>query len=102
MPASVPARGRVEPRLRRVLRDAGWRCGLVELAALVAAQGGPWPVAAPLSTLAAAVTVERLVRHRGRGLLDAVLVGSGGLLVTLILLGLLLDLLPGGLGRPSC
>ena len=86
---------------RHLLGDIGVRVLLLVVAGLLAALGAPWQVATTSSAVAALVTVERLVRHRRGELLDALAVAVGGLLVTLVLTGLLLDLLPGGLTRAS-
>jgi hypothetical protein len=79
--------------------DVGWRIGLVVAASICLALAPPAWLAFPLAIGTAGVAVERVVRHRGRGLLDAVLVGSGGWIVALGLLGFVLNLLPGGVSR---
>jgi hypothetical protein len=47
------------------------------------------------------VVLVPLVRLRGRGALDEVLVGAAGVLIALALLGLVLEVVPGGLSRMS-
>ncbi|MEJ2578141.1 MAG: hypothetical protein P8Z68_03485 [Kineosporiaceae bacterium] len=81
--------------------DLGLRISFVLLAAGAGAFGAPWPLATPLVAVAGLVTVERWVRRRRRGWLDAVAVGGGSVLVVIILVGFLLNLLPGGLTRRS-
>ena len=63
---------------------------LVVLALVAVLAQAPAAVRAPLSLLALAGTAARLARHRRRGGVDAVLVATGLLLVTLVLTGLLL------------
>lgn len=87
-------------RSRRHL-DLLARVVLVIAAAVVAATGLSRPAATVLAVLAAAAVTERLVRLRRRDALDAVLTGVGGLLIGVILLGLVLDVIPGGLTRVS-
>jgi len=70
---------------------------LVVLAAAGVLADVPTAVRAPLTLLAAVATAARLARHRGRGGLDALLVGTGGTLVVLALTGVLLGLSPVGL-----
>lgn len=82
-------------------RDLAARAAVVVAAGVVGAVGVWWPVSTLLAALAVMAVAERVVRLRRRGRLDAVLVGVGGLVVTLILLGLLLDAVPGGLTRVS-
>jgi hypothetical protein len=72
---------------------------LLSAAAAVLA-GAPTPVTAPLSLLAFAVVAERLVRVRDHNGADALLAGTGGLLVALILDGFLLGVTRIGL-RPA-
>ena len=81
--------------------DLGWRMALVVVAAVLAGIGAPTPIATVLTATAVLVTIERLVRHRGRGMLDAALVGAGGLVTVLGLLGLAVNYLPGGITRTS-
>jgi anti-sigma-K factor RskA len=76
------------------------RMVLVVVAAGAVLAGAPTALAAPLSLLALVVVAERLVRPRGARGSGALLVGAGGLLVTLILVGLLLGLSRIGL-RPA-
>lgn len=82
-------------------RDLTIRATIVAAAVVVGAIGVWWPVSTLLAALAALAVGDRVVRLRGRGRLDALLVGVGGLIVSLILLGLLLDVVPGGLTRLS-
>lgn len=70
---------------------------LVVLAAAAVVGDLPVVVRAPLTLLAVVATAARLVRHRGRGGLDALLVGVGGSLVALALTGMVLGLSPAGL-----
>ncbi|MEO5833168.1 MAG: hypothetical protein ABIR83_07325, partial [Nakamurella sp.] len=67
---------------------------LVVVAALTVWAGAPVWLTTVLAVAATAVVTERVVRHRGRGLLDASLVGCGMVVVTTVLLGLALDLTP--------
>lgn len=83
------------------LRDIGWRMTLAVAAAVAAGLSAPAWLSTVLTLAAAVVVLERIVRVRRRGMLDAALVGSGMLAVVLGLLGLLLDYLPGGIGRTS-
>ena len=70
--------------------DLLWRA-VIALAALVSALvSGPQRLVGTLVLVAVAVSAERLARRRGRGPLDALLVGTGGTLVTLVLVGLVL------------
>jgi hypothetical protein len=89
---------RVRPG-RDVLTAVGWRAALVVVAAIAVALETPVWGRLPLS-LAAAVAVGTffLRRYGRRGVLDVVLVLAGGGLVALALLGLVLNLLPFGLG----
>jgi hypothetical protein len=82
-------------------RDLAIRALIVLFAVAVCATAFSRPASTVLAAVAAIAVLERLVRTRRRGRLDAVLVGVGGLLVALILLGLVLDALPGGLTRLS-
>ncbi len=83
-----------------VLLAIGWRAALVIAAAAAAALGAPAWLTAPLTCLAAIVVAEWALRTRGRGLLDAALVGLAGIVLTAIGLGLILNVLPPGLTRP--
>jgi hypothetical protein len=74
---------------------------VVLLAAVAGALDAPWPVATPLTVAAGTLTVRQCVRHRGMGWLDALAAGVGGALVAIILVGMLLNLFPGGLSRWS-
>ena len=77
--------------------------GRLLLLALTAATclAGLWPVSAVLLAASSAVVVRSAVRNRRRGPLDAVAVGVGGWLVAVLLVGLVLNALPGGLNRTS-
>jgi hypothetical protein len=79
--------------------DLGWRIGLVTAAAVCLAFAPPVWLALPVAVGTTGVVLERVVRHRRRGLLDTVLVGVGGGIVAVGLLGLLLNFLPGGVTR---
>lgn len=87
--------------LRTWAADLGWRTALVVVAAVLAGRGAPALLVSVFTGLAAIVVIERVVRHRRRGMLDAALVGFGMLIVVLGLLGLLLDYVPGGITRIS-
>jgi hypothetical protein len=95
-PAPAPPGG--SPGWRR---DIGWRIAVAVAAAVAVGLSAPAWLSTVLTTLAAIVVVERVVRVRGRGMLDAALVGSGMLVVVFGLLGLLLNYVPGGIGRVS-
>ena len=77
--------------------DLGWRIALVVIAMALAARSAPTPLVAALTMVAGIVVAERIVRHRRRGMLDAALVGFGGLVIVAGLLGLVLNYLPGGI-----
>ena len=81
--------------------DLGWRMALVVVAAVLAALGAPAAVTTLFVGAAAIAVVDRVVRYRRRGMLDAALVGFGALVVVPGLLGLLLNYLPGGITRTS-
>ncbi|MET3807804.1 hypothetical protein ABIB25_004831 [Nakamurella sp. UYEF19] len=83
------------------LRDLGWRMALAVVAATLSAANSPVWLTTSFTTAAVIAVVERVVRHRRRGMVDAALVGTGMLVVVLGLLGLALNYLPGGLGRLS-
>ena len=87
------------PRSRSV-RDASVRAALLALA-LAVSLISPAAVSAPVVALAVLLVAERLVRLRRRGALDAVLVGLAGTAGALMLLGLALNVLPGGLTKLS-
>lgn len=89
------------PAARHFATDVGWRIVLVVAAAVLAALGAWTPLTTLVGVVAAVVVVERLVRHRGRGMLDAALVGIGAAVSVIGLLGLLLHYLPGGITRVS-
>lgn len=82
-------------------RDIGWRMALAVAAAIAAGLSAPVWLSTVLVILASLVVVERVVRVRDRGMLDAALVGSGMLAVVFGLMGLLLNYVPGGIGRIS-
>lgn len=77
--------------------DLIWRAVLPVAAVLALVVGAPRPVAGGLVLLALAAVAERLVRLRRLGLTDRVLVGVGGVLVTLVLTGMVLGSTPIGL-----
>jgi len=79
--------------------DLLWRAGLVVGALGCALLGGPALTTGVLALLALVCVVQRLARQRALGALDAGLVLGGGVLVTLVLVGLVLGLTPGGLDR---
>lgn len=81
--------------------DLGWRMALVVIAAVLASLGAPAALTTVVAAAAAAGVVDRVVRYRRRGMLDAALVGVGALLVVPGLLGLLLNYLPGGITATS-
>ena len=88
------------PNVRPAGRDALIRVAVL-LAALAASLVAPVWLSAPLVAVAVLAVAERLIRRRGRGTLDALLVGVAAVGGTLILLGLALNLLPGGLSKLS-
>lgn len=81
--------------------DLGWRLALVVVAAVLAAVSAPAPLTTAVAAAAALAVLDRVVRYRRRGMLDAALVGSGALVVVPGLLGLLLNYLPGGITTTS-
>jgi len=70
--------------------DLIWRALLPVAAGVALLAGAPQAVAGGLALTGLALAAERLVRLRGTGLGDRVLVGVGGLLVVLVLTGMLL------------
>lgn len=80
--------------------DAG-SAALVVAAAAAAALAAPAAVRAPLVIVASAAVVLRVAPLRRRGVADAALVGAGALLVLAVLLGIVLNVAPGGLNRVS-
>ncbi|WP_375387380.1 hypothetical protein [uncultured Amnibacterium sp.] len=86
------------PLGRPVLVDAGWRAALVVVAAVAVALEAPAWARLPLSAAAALAVATFLLRRSDRGVLDGVLVQVGGAVVALVLLGVVLNLLPFGLG----
>ncbi|KQC36971.1 hypothetical protein UK82_18480 [Frankia sp. ACN1ag] len=76
---------------------------LALLVAAVTAVLVPAPTAltAPLAAVAVVATVEPIVRTRRVGHLDALVVGTGSVLISLMALGLLLNYLPGGITERS-
>ncbi|MET0967178.1 MAG: hypothetical protein ABWZ02_12305 [Nakamurella sp.] len=92
----------VEPRHAAVpVRELVFRALLVLVAAVAAFVGASVLLTAPLTLLAILAVVERVVRFRRRGLLDAVLCAVAGTIAGFALLGLLLNFLPWGLTRQS-
>lgn len=84
---------------RQVLVDAGWRAALVVAGAVAVALEAPVWLRLPLSAVALAATAGLVLRSPRRGgVLHVVLLVAGGGLVALALLGLVLNLLPVGLG----
>lgn len=77
--------------------DTGWRMALVVVAAVLATLSAPAALTTAVAAAAAVAVVDRVVRYRRRGMLDAALVGVGGLVVVPGLLGLLLNYVPGGI-----
>jgi hypothetical protein len=91
-----------DPRHSAVpVAELALRGALVIVAAAAAAFGLPTIVAAPLVLLAGVAVLERVVRYRRRGLLDAVLTGITAAITALVLLGLALNFLPWGLSTQS-
>ena len=80
--------------------DLIWRAGLVVAALVCSLAGAPTAVTGGLILGALVLVGERLVRLRRLGGLDGLLLVVGGLLVTLILVGLVLGASPIGL-RPT-
>ena len=84
---------------RTVLIGAAWRAALVVVAAVAVALEAPAWARLPLSAAAMLAVASFVLRRFGRrGRLDVVLVLAGGGLVALALLGLLLNVLPTGIG----
>ena len=81
--------------------DLGWRMALVVVAAVLGAAAAPPALTTVVAAAAAIAVLDRVVRYRRRGMLDAALVGSGTLVVVPGLLGLLLNYLPGGITATS-
>jgi hypothetical protein len=81
--------------------DLGWRVALVVVAAVLAAVSAPAVLTTVFVAAAAIAVLDRVVRYRRRGMLDAALVGFGALVVIPGLLGLLLNYLPGGITATS-
>jgi hypothetical protein len=77
--------------------DVGPWLGVLALALGIAALRPSVPVAVVVLVAAVAAVTERLVRHRRRGLLDAVLVGTGGATCAVGLLAFALAASPVGL-----
>lgn len=89
---------RVRPD-RTVLIGAAWRAALVVVAAVAVALEAPAWARLPLSAAAMLAVASFVLRRFGRrGRVDVVLVLAGGGLVALALLGLLLNVLPTGIG----
>ena len=87
---------------RRVLVGAGWRAALVVVAAVAVAVELPAWARLPLSAAAVLGIATFFLRRSGRrGVLHVVLVITGGGLVALALLGLLLNVLPTGITAPG-
>lgn len=80
-------------------RSAGPPAAVVVAAALAVALDGPAWLTTGLTAMAALLTAGRLVRRRQLGWADALVTGAAGLIVVLMLLGFLLNELPGGLAR---
>ena len=78
-----------------------WRMAVVVAAAVCAGVGLPTPVTATLGALALALTVEVIATHWSYSGIDGLILGVGALLVGLVLVGLLLDVVPGGIDRIS-
>lgn len=77
--------------------DLIWRAALVLAALVCSLVGAPTAVTGGLLLTGLVLVGERLVRLRGLGSLDGLLLVVGGLLVTLILVGLVLGATPIGL-----
>lgn len=77
--------------------DTGWRMALVVVAAVLATLSAPAAVTTAFAAAAALAVIDRVVRYRRRGMLDAALVVAAALVVVPGLLGLLLNYLPGGI-----
>jgi hypothetical protein len=78
-----------------------WRLAVVVAAAVCAGLGLPTPVTATLGVVALALTVEVIATHWSYSGADGLIVGVGASLVGLVLVGLLLDAVPGGIDRIS-
>ena len=81
--------------------DLAVRAVLVVAAAVTAGAGAPGYAAAPLTGVAALLTLDRVARRDDRPLLDSVVRGAGGLVLALIALGFALNVVPHGLTRTS-
>jgi hypothetical protein len=81
--------------------DLGWRAVLVVVAAVLGALSAPPALTTVVTAAAAVAVIDRVVRYRRRGMLDAALVGSGALVVVPGLIGLLLNYVPGGITATS-
>jgi len=66
-----------------------WRAGVAAAVVLAALLGAPDVVLRTAVVVGIGVGAEQLARRRGRGRVDALVLGGGGLLVGLVLLGLL-------------
>lgn len=95
-PLTVHGRGR-----GLLTRDVGVRGALLLITVLLVAFHAPTWFATPMVVLAAGAVVQHVARRRRLGGVDAWLAGLGGLLVTLVLLALVLNLFPAGLNRIS-
>lgn len=84
----------------RARTDLIWRGGLVVAAAVCTFTGAPTAVTGSLVLASLVLVAERVVRLRRLGGLDALLLVVGGLLVTLVLLGIVLGSTAIGL-RPT-
>jgi hypothetical protein len=81
-----------------IVRGLAWRAALVDLAAIAVVLGLPAWARTPLSLAAAAVVVVFFLRRsRRRGLVDGILTAVGVAVVVLMLIGVGLNLLPGGI-----
>ncbi|WP_375484342.1 hypothetical protein [uncultured Jatrophihabitans sp.] len=85
---------------RRVV-DPVLRAALVVEASVAAVLDAPTAVRAVLAAAGVLAVLGTAVRRRGRGRLDAAVIGVAGTLAGLVLLGLVLDLFPPGLTRVS-
>lgn len=95
-PVSTPAGtvGRAQDRVLLAVRAV-----LVVVAAVLAFVGVPVVLGTVVTAVAVAAVAERCARLRRRGLVDAMLVGVGGVLVVAVLLGVVLNYVPGRLDR---
>jgi hypothetical protein len=101
--ATVPGTGRRKRHAhRQQTSNVWWLCARLSVvaAAVTSVAVGAGPIVRAPLTLAACVAVfEAIARQRGESGLVRLLVVSGSILVSLVLIGLVLDVAPGGISR---